>query len=161
MVHDDGKDKGREYLDDTPVAVPVKFRGVPSGDRVRELMHTLIRDMRDREGVETFEESLDFEVDDDDPDLSSVVSHSEQRYMTEEKLLTEAVEADKVVLQRRAAAQFRRKYHGEGESGARKQRGGDGDSRSDDGVDKRGEKRESEGRAGEVASGGGGASKGG
>lgn len=159
MVHDDKRDKGLEYLDNTPVAVPVKFRGgnYAGPDKMRQMMRELIVDMRGRSEVESFEESLDFEVDDDDDPLSSRVSQSEMRYMQEEKLLTEAEEASKVVVQRRDAANYRRKRdeNRNGPEGVR-----DGDARSRDAGYERGSERKQEGRSGEAASGGARASEG-
>lgn len=111
------KRNGFEPVDDKPVAVPVKFRSPPGEvDRLRTLMANLVVDMRGRNDVESFEESLDFETDeDDDP-----VSHSEQRYMQEEKLLTEAQEAVRVATQRRDAAQ-RWKEFNRGKGGNRRE----------------------------------------
>lgn len=103
------KDKGLEYLDTTPVAVPVRFRQAPGEvDRLKTIMKNLIVELDGRDNVESFEESLDFDVDDDDDLLSSGVSQSELRYMKEENLLTEKEEADRVVSQRLAAEKFRR-----------------------------------------------------
>lgn len=108
------KRDGFEPVDDRPVAVPVQFRG-PQGevDRMREMMASLVRDLRGHQEVESFEESLDFVVDDDDDEP---ISNSETRYMKEERLLTEAEEAAKVVEQRRAAAQYLERVHGKDRS---------------------------------------------
>lgn len=158
MVHD--RDKGFEYLDDTPVAVPVKFRQAPGEvDRMKSLMAQLIVDLRGRSDVESFEESLDFEDPDDDDPLSSRVSHSELRFMKEEKLLQDATEADTIMSQRRAADELRRKIHGDRQSGGKGV--SDVASRTGDAVDERGKVRESKGQSGEAASGGSGASEGG
>lgn len=137
------KRNGFEPEDDSKVAVPVKFRAPPGEvDRLREMMGRVINDLRGRDDVESFEESLDFEVEDDDP---TPVSQSEQRYMTEEKLLTEQEEAARVVLQRRAAANFRRQY-GRGKEGSDAKPGGVGGRQN--GAGDSGEKRDSpEGQA--------------
>lgn len=107
---DEKRDPGLEYLDATPMSVPVKFRSNPGEvDRLKTIMKNLIQELQGSDQVESFEESLDFEVDDDDDILSSGVSPSELRYMREENLLTEKQEAERIVSQRVAAAQYRRK----------------------------------------------------
>lgn len=59
--------KGEEMLDPTPVAVPVRMRrNVNSVGDVRALVREELSEAAERNGVETFEESLDFEVDEDD-----------------------------------------------------------------------------------------------
>lgn len=65
---------GKELPDPTPVAVPLKFRN-HGGDDLHQRINDIVRgiDWRkkaDTEGFDTFEESLDFEVDDPDDRLS-------------------------------------------------------------------------------------------
>lgn len=104
------RNKGFERVNDSPVAVPVEFkRAVGEVDRMRSMMANLVRDLRDRDDVESLEESLDFDVD-EDQDMEDDVSQSELRYMTEEKLLTEKEEAARVMLQRREAAKLRERF---------------------------------------------------
>lgn len=150
------RDPGREYLDNTKMEIPVNLKSKSiygDGDRLKTMMKHLIHDLRDSQVVESFEESLDFEVDDGDDDLSSVVSQGEMRYMQEEKLLTEANEAGKVVLQRRAASKLRSKRNGQSQGGDGNERVRNGDARSRDAGYERGAEREQEGRSGEAASG--------
>lgn len=143
------KNDGFEPVDDRPVAVPVKLRA-PIGevDRLRDLMARLVVDMRDQNGVESFEESLDFEVDDDD---DGPISQSETRYMQEEKLLTEAEEAHRVMLQRREAAKFKRRFKYGEDSGRRERTDGRGDEVPASGADSGGEKRAAAGGEGRAA----------
>lgn len=104
-----------EKVDKSKVAVPVQFRQPPGEvDRLRSMMASLVVELRNKDDVESFEESLDFELEDDDFDLSSGVSQSEHRLMQEERLLTEAEEASRVLLQRREAANLERKLRGSG-----------------------------------------------
>lgn len=147
-------DKGKEIPDPTPVAIPVRFRSaVQDGDRLRGMMQNLIADMRGREHVESFEESLDFEDDEDDDPLSL----GETRYMKEEKLLTEHREVSNMVSRRVQDANFKRRLNhgkdraveGGGERGAR------GVGRV---AEERGADDESGGRAGGGAKGGEGVS---
>lgn len=147
---EDQKDKGLEYLDTTPVAVPVRFRQRPGEvDRLKDMMRNLIVELRDREGIESFEESLDFEVDDEDDGLPAI-SQSEMRYMKEENLLTEKQEVDRVIMQRRAADHFRRMRDGKVDGG-RKGAVAGGSEVSAERSDKRGEKRAASGGEGRSA----------
>lgn len=61
-----GKD-GKEYLDDTPIAPPVGYKRQPS---LAEQIRVMVRNERlamelSAQGVETFEESEDFDIGDD------------------------------------------------------------------------------------------------
>lgn len=59
--------RGEEVLDPTPVAVPVRMkRNVNSVGDVRALIREELSEAAERNGEETFEESLDFEVNEDD-----------------------------------------------------------------------------------------------
>lgn len=112
-----------EKLDNTPVALPVGFKPDPEADRVQYLMRTLIRDLENKgvipNQVETFEESLQFDIgDDEDGDVlfaaqGGGVSQSEIRYMQEERMLTEAEEASRMVLRRSEDAQLAERLSGE------------------------------------------------
>lgn len=101
------KRDGFEPVDDRPVAVPVRFRAPPGEvDRMREMMARLSKEMG-KVGVETLDESLDFNIDEDD---DGPISPSETRLMVEERLLTEREEADRIIAQRREAALLRRRF---------------------------------------------------
>lgn len=84
---------GSEVLDPTPIAPPVGFTPQPSMvDYVRDLIRSerLKQEMEDA-GMETFEESEDFDVDDDyDPGTPY-----ENDFDPDIRELQEAVEADK------------------------------------------------------------------
>lgn len=59
-------DRGREVLDDTPVAPPVGYKPTPSMiDHVRAMVRQELSRKASEEGFETFEEADDFEVGDD------------------------------------------------------------------------------------------------
>lgn len=61
-------EKGQEVLDPTPVAIPVKKRPT-QGERLREIIRSeaLSRELASQ-GVETFDEADDFEIEDDPVD---------------------------------------------------------------------------------------------
>lgn len=111
------KDKGFEYLDDTPVEVPVRLRRKDSwAEMVQHVAHELSRRQAEQ-GEETLEDMLDFDEDPDDD-----ISQSEMRYMKEEELLTQALEAARVRTERYRNAQLhkeltrgRKRGEGEGE----------------------------------------------
>lgn len=97
------KDKGFEYLDDTPVEVPVKLRRA-STDAWAEMVKRVVEQVSEQarsKGGESFEESLDFGPDEDE---ELPISPSEMRYLREEELLTDALEASRVRSERRRAA---------------------------------------------------------
>lgn len=129
-----------EKVDNKPVALPVGFKPNPEADRLHHLMRHLIRDLEVKGVIpnraESFEESLDFNLpDDEDGDvilgahLSSGISQSELRYMEEEKMLTEATEVANMNMQRRAAIEYKESRHGK-----KDQRRSGGSERSGDGV---------------------------
>lgn len=98
------KDPGFEYIDDTPIEVPVRLRtkGAQNwAQMVQHVAHELSR-RASEEGNETLEESLDF-GDDNDSDLPTA---AETRYMKEEELLQSALDAAKVRRERRVAAKM-------------------------------------------------------
>lgn len=127
-----------EKVDNKPVALPVGFKKDPEADRLHHLMRTLVLDLEKKgvipNQVESFEESLDFQLpDDEDGDLALAahVSQSEMRYMQEESMLTEFQETSKMVSQRRDAANYRRKKYGsqdERRSGGSERRGNEDSS---------------------------------
>lgn len=60
-------ERGEEVLDRTPVAVPVRIkRNMNSVSDVRALVREELSVAAEKGGAETFEESLDFEVNEDD-----------------------------------------------------------------------------------------------
>lgn len=138
------KKKVKEVVDNKPVALPVGFKPDPEKDRLHHLMRTLVRDLEEKGVIpnqaESFEQSLDFELpDDEDGDVvfaanSGRLSQGEIKYMQEERMLTEAEEAAKTEVQRRAVDHYRRKY-GKGRSDEGRE------SASRDGPGPAGEKR--------------------
>lgn len=102
------RDKGFEYLDDTPVEVPVKLR---RRDSFTEMVQHVAQELSRRaaeQGGETLEESLDFGPDED----QDLPTPAELRYLAEEELLQDALEAGKVRRQRMEAARLERKLRG-------------------------------------------------
>lgn len=63
---------GNEVPDPTPVSIPAGFK-VPESlsDQIRRLIRTSLSQQADDQGMETFDESEDFEIDDDMFDPSS------------------------------------------------------------------------------------------
>lgn len=99
------KEPGFEYLDDTPVAVPVKFSRAPMEvQRLKNLIREVSLEIANQ-GGESFEESLDFDIEEDEP-----LTTGELRYMQEERLLTEAESAAKIQHHRNAVNSWRQKY---------------------------------------------------
>lgn len=147
------KRDGFEPTNDKPVALPVGYKPPTEADRLHGLMSRLIVDMHGRSDVESLDESLDFDTGDDDGDemfASRGVSQSEIRYMQEESLLTDAIEADRVVRHRRDALTWKGKYYGKDKSGRKRSDAGgngDGEERSGDGAEKRGEGGEKGGQS--------------
>lgn len=141
MVHDNmAKYNGFEPVDNKPVALPVGFVKPTEADRLHGLMQRLFVDMREQSSRDSFEDSLDFDMEEDD-ELPINVSQSEMRYMQEERLLTDAVEADRVVRHRRDAKSFKDKYYGgrkDGKAGVFVGGAVDGESVSADVSEKRG-----------------------
>lgn len=65
-------DKGHEILDNTPVAIPVGWKRPESlQEQMRRMIRTELSQAAANEGFETFEESEDFDVEDDAPDPQS------------------------------------------------------------------------------------------
>lgn len=125
------KDKGFEYLDDSPVEVPVKLRRKDSWAEMVQHVAAELSRRASQEGDESFEDSLDF-GDEDDDDLP--ISPSETRYLKEEELLTEALEAARIRTARYRAAQIQKEMN-RGKKHEPERRGDDaGESRSDDAV---------------------------
>lgn len=57
---------GYEVLDDTPRAIPLKFRRQSFVDQIQSFIRAELSRQADSQGHETFEESDDFWIDDDD-----------------------------------------------------------------------------------------------
>jgi len=56
---------GSEKLDPTPVSIPVRFRQISEPQRLHQIVQGMLSEHMAKMGAETFEESLDFDVDDD------------------------------------------------------------------------------------------------
>lgn len=127
------RDKGFEYLDDTPVEVPVKLRrkGADSWAEMVQRVVAQISQQAADAGGETFEESLDFGEDDDE---ELPISQSELRYLKEEELLTEALTASRIRDERHRAAQLHKEYTRGRRKDVDGESGGVGASRGDGGV---------------------------
>lgn len=63
IIKDEIDSRGREVVDTTPVAIPIKDIVPPSS--MMDLIHQLYRSMADTE-KETFEDADDLDIDDDD-----------------------------------------------------------------------------------------------
>lgn len=63
---------GNEIPDPTPIAIPAGFK-VPESlsDQIRRIIQTSVSEQAQEQGMETFEESEDFDIDDDMFDPSS------------------------------------------------------------------------------------------
>lgn len=88
-------EKGEELIDDTPVEIPVALRKVVDiRDEMLAYVQTHLSRMADEAGEESFEESEDFEVDDDPApigehelsDLEDRLSPGEWRRMIGERI---------------------------------------------------------------------------
>lgn len=147
-----------EKVDGKPVALPSHVKKPTEADRLKEIMGRLIREVGDGNRRETLEESLDFELGEDDGDEMFArfgVSQSEMRYMKEENLLTEAEEAARIRHQRHRDADFYRRFKNGKENERR--RGGserDGSGERSDGAGDAAQKRDSSDREGGKQSGG-------
>lgn len=65
-------DRGEELPDDTPIELPVKFKRPPSlQEQIQQMVRRELSEVAQSQGFESFEESDDFEVDDDN-DIRSV-----------------------------------------------------------------------------------------
>lgn len=65
-------ERGEEVLDQTPVAIPGGFEKPETmAEMIRRLAPNILSRMAENEGMETFEESEDFEIDDDSFDPTS------------------------------------------------------------------------------------------
>lgn len=60
------KNPRHEYLDDTPRALPLKFRRQSFVDNMREFIRAELSRQAESQGEETFEEADDFYIEDDD-----------------------------------------------------------------------------------------------
>jgi len=57
--------KGSETLDPKPMAIPIRFQQITEADKLRKMVHGILSEHAQSMGGETFEESLDFDIDDD------------------------------------------------------------------------------------------------
>lgn len=150
-----------EKRDDRPVALPVGMKPPTEADRLKSLMARLIVEASSNKENETFEESLDFDVEGED-ELPVEVSQSEMRYMHEERLLTEAEQAAKMAHQRRVDAELLRRTGNGKDRGGREGTAGGGGSAAEERGGAGGEKRGAGSEEGRAAPGGnGGSGKGG
>lgn len=67
------RDPGKEYPDQTPVAVPVRFKQSPSHyDEIKQMIRVAMSEHAQAKDFETFDEANDFELDyEDDPEFIS------------------------------------------------------------------------------------------
>lgn len=64
-------ERGRELPDDTPLEVPLNWKRPPSlREMIQQHIRTEMSAQADQDGLETFEESDDFDVDEDPDPLS-------------------------------------------------------------------------------------------
>jgi len=56
---------GREIIDSAKIALAVKFRPLTEDQKVRNLVHGILSEQNRKAGFETFDESIDFDVEDD------------------------------------------------------------------------------------------------
>lgn len=64
----------KEEVDDTPVAMPLRFRNMgplERRDEIRMLIREALSEAANVGGMETFEEADDFNIDDDEPEMVS------------------------------------------------------------------------------------------
>lgn len=125
-----------EKLSNKPVAIPAGMKPDLDAERFHVMFRKMYKGLEQAgvipQKVESFEESLDFEVDDNyDEVFPAGVSPSEMRYMQEEKMLTEAAEVSSMNMQRRAAVNFKErkdgykgKFDGRGKGGVEGRDGG-------------------------------------
>lgn len=87
-------DPGLEYLDPTPVAIPVGAQRPESlADTMRRLIVNELSTNAARAGLETFEESIDFDIDDAD-ELDHKTMYEQAASMHEELLEGQNVERE-------------------------------------------------------------------
>jgi len=126
-------DPGLEYLDPTPVAIPV---GANRPESLQETMRRLVRNelsaAASSAGLETFEESIDFDID--DPEEAEHISMYEQAAQMHDELLEgQAFEqAERVRLQRESRG---KQQPGDGGVSDRQRPGRAGPSDLRDGAD--------------------------
>lgn len=84
---------GREMPDDTPLELPAGFK-VPESleSMVARLVRTRVSEMASREGMESFEEANDFEVDEDEELSPSEVREMKLEALKEEQLRLKEME---------------------------------------------------------------------
>lgn len=73
---------GREWLDQTPVEIPIPFtRPEPIHLRLRRMVERYHQEMKDANEYETFDDADDFEVGDNVPSYEDKPSEYEQDFM--------------------------------------------------------------------------------
>lgn len=80
---------GREFVDPTPVEVPLRFRkNVSEAQRTKQLIREVLSDYAADQGAESFREANDFFIPgEDNAELDFGLSESEIRVMEQEYLL--------------------------------------------------------------------------
>lgn len=108
------KNDGKEYLDPTPVAVPVGF-GRPESlqETIRRLVRTEVSRGASQAGFESFEEANDFDVDDDEFVTSHELRAMENEFINEE-MQNEQSERANAELRKRVEARLSARSHGGG-----------------------------------------------
>lgn len=103
---------GREYPDQTPIAIRVRNRVVTNFDDIRSIIRREVSAAAERQGAESFEEANDFDVDDEPVEKSrweySADQELEEREQYEAKqrelaAVREAIKRDA----KKAAEEFR------------------------------------------------------
>lgn len=127
---------GREIPDTTPVQVPLRFAST-GGDNLHARILEVVRSQNWAErqqaaGDETFDDFLDFDVDDPDDRLSS----AELFDARQDELRNAVIDKQELMEERRLRQHFERMHHGKASSGSgnrgtRQAEKRDFDSRSD------------------------------
>lgn len=73
-------ERGHEVLDDTPVALPLKFRRQSFVDQIQSFIRAELSRQADDQGHESFEEADDFWIDDDDLPRSQYELEADQEF---------------------------------------------------------------------------------
>lgn len=112
---------GHEILDNSPVAIPVKFKRVDAiTQKVADLVRGEFSRLAEKEGYETFEDADDFDVGDDYDPHSPYELNEEQEYYDHRN-------------DPRLKPEERTVVEGEGEAGETIQRDGESDKDDDKG----------------------------
>lgn len=106
---------GEEILDQTPVAMPLKFKiPVPLSEKIRQMVREEVSQAAEENGLETFEEADDFEIEDEvslpgtpyeedfDPDQKFIadreaaIKHGVAQDLPEDKIMKGKAEVEKI-----------------------------------------------------------------